>query len=275
MEKTMKIRPDLSFCLLHVDPRDRALAGFLEALEMHAGAVDYEVIVATDQAEHQALAAIEREFPQIIILETNITGQPVQARNHALRLAQGRYLACWDENIPVRPGTLASLLAFLEETPEAGLAAPRIVAPDGKVLPSVRTLPSLATLLFLHTPLGRLLPAAARTIERHLLSGQDHLQSFAGEWLLESCLLIRREVVEEIGLFDEGFTRLYCDADYCLRARRAGWHLHYRAGTVLVHDRPETCLVRCHRPGANPPHTAGDCTRFLLKKWLQPALVPG
>jgi GT2 family glycosyltransferase len=265
-----EIRPDISFCLLHTAARAEPLLAFLESLAAHAGPVDYEVIVATDPSAEHPLAAIERAYPEITILETAIAPRPVAARNLALRLAKGRYLACWDENIRLLPATLAVLLAFLEENPETGLAAPRIVDHASRTLPTVRTLPSLATLLCLHTPMGSLLPAAPGIIGRHLLADEDHLLPFAGEWLLESCLVIRREATEEIGLFDEGFSSLYADADLCLRARLAGWHLQYLAGSVAVQHNPQLCRVHAHAPGSNPPRTAGDCTRFLLKKWLRP-----
>jgi len=260
-----EIQPDISFCLLHTAARAEPLLAFLESLASHAGPVDYEVIVAAEPATEQPLAATERAFPEITILETAIAPRPVAARNLALRLARGRYLACWDENIRLLPGTLGGLLAFLEENPETGLAAPRIVDREGRVLPTVRALPCLATLLCLHTPMGRLLPAASRIIDRHLLADEDHLLPFAGEWLPESCLVMRREVMEEVGLFDEGFSSLYADADFCLRARQAGWHLQYLAGSAAVQHRRHA-----HGPGANPPHAAGDCARFLLKKWLRP-----
>lgn len=265
-----EIQPDISFCLLHTAARAEPLLAFLESLADHAGPVDSEVIVATESSAEQPLAAIERAYPEITILETAIPPRPVAARNLALRLAKGRYLACWDENIRLLPATLSGLLAFLEENPETGLAAPRIVDQDGRVLPTVRTLPSLATLLCLHTPMGRLLPAAPRILGRHLLTEEDHLLPFTAEWLLESCLVMRREMMEEIGLFDEGFSSLYADADLCLRARQAGWHLQYLAGSAAVQHSPQLCRGQAHASGGNPPHVAGDCARFLLKKWLRP-----
>jgi GT2 family glycosyltransferase len=256
-----EIRPDISFCLLHTADDPASLAAFLDSLANHAGPVDHEVIVATESSPERPLAAMERAYPEITILETAIAPRPLAARNLALRLARGRYLACWDENIRLLPATLAGLLAFLEENPETGLAAPRVVDSQGRTLPTVRTLPSLATLLCLHTPMGRLLPAAPRIIGRHLLTDTDHLLPFAAAWLLADCLVMRREVGEEIGLFDEGFRSLYADADLCLRARQAGWHLHYLAGSVARQDRPQRCPGQAHAPG--------DCARFLLKKWLR------
>ena len=268
------IEPDLAVCLRHNPVRPEGLFPFLDALLAQADTVALEIIVVADQPEHPALARLERAFPEITILESSGGDQSAKARNHACRLATARHLSFWDETLRPQPGCLAALVSFLDENPEAGLAAPRIVDPKGMVQPSVRSAPTLATLLCLHTPLGRLLPAAPHLLKQHLLTEQDHLRSFEPEWLLDTCLVIRREVMEDIGLLDEGFAAHYADADYCLRAKRAGWHLHYLAEAVVIQSWP-TSSPTAASPAVGPtPRLLGDCTRLLLKKWLRPAQMP-
>ncbi|MGV1100515.1 glycosyltransferase [Thiovibrio sp. JS02] len=268
----MEIQPDLSLCLLLRPGHGAGLSGFLESLYTHADPVSFEVIVVANAGDGQGLSELEREFPDITILENPDPDPAPKAINHALRLARGRYLSLWDDALRFRAGSLLTLLTFLEETPEAGIVAPRIVAANGLVVPSVRTAPGLATLCLLHTPLRHVLPPG-RHLARHVLSEQDHLQSFEAEWLLASALVLRREALEEIGLLDEGFAGFYADADYCLRARRAGWRLYYLAGAVVSSTRQS--LAPWPEAGVDPARILGDCTRFLLKKWLRPARLPG
>jgi hypothetical protein len=263
------IEPDLAVCLIHNPTQPEALFPFLDALLAQADPVALEIIVVAGQPEHPALARLERAFPEITILENSGGDQPAKARNHACRLATARYLSFWDENLRPQPGCLAALVRFLDETPDAGLAAPRIVDLQGMVRPSVRSAPTLASILCQHTPLGRLLPAAPLILKAHLLTEQDHLRAFEAQWLLDTCLVIRQEVAEEIGLLDEGFAAHYADADYCLRAHQAGWHLHYLAEAVAIQNAPPPLAA------GNTPRLVGDCTRLLLKKWLRPAQIPG
>ncbi|HIJ89366.1 MAG: glycosyltransferase [Desulfobulbaceae bacterium] len=266
------IEPDLAICLIHNPAHPEGLFPFLDALLLHADPVALEIIVVAGHPDHPALARLERNFPEVIILENSAADHPAKARNHACRLAKARYLSFWDETLLPRPGSLGALIRFLDENPEAGLIAPRIVDAHGMVQPSVRSTPSLAAILCLHTPLGHLLPSAPRILRQHLLLEHDHLRSFEPEWLLDTCLVIRREVLEDIGLLDEGFTAHYADADYCLRARRAGWHLHYLAEAVMLQTRAESPLAPTP---LSTPRLMGDCTRLLLKKWLRPAHLPG
>jgi len=265
------IEPDLAVCLIHNPTNPEGLFPFLDTLLAHADQVALEIIVVASQPEHPALVRLERAFPEITILENSGADHPAKARNHACRLAAARYFSFWDETLRPQPGCLATLIRFLDETPEAGIAAPRIVDTQGMVQPSVRSAPSLATILCLHTPLGRLLATAPLILKQHLLLEQDHLYSFEAQWLLDTCLVIRREVAEDIGLPDEGFAAHYADADYCLRARQAGWHLHYLAEAVAIRSEPETPPASTRSFADNTPRLVGDCTRLLLKKWLRPA----
>ncbi len=268
------IEPDLAVCLIHNPANPEGLFPFLDALLAHADPVALEIIVVASQPEHPALARLERAFPEITILENSGADHPAKARNHACRLATARYLSFWDESLRPQPGCLATLIRFLDENPEAGIAAPRIVDTKGMVQPSVRSAPSLATILCLHTPLARLLTAAPLILKAHLLLEQDHLRSFEAQWLLDTCLVIRREVMDEIGLLDESFAAHYADADYCLRARQAGWHLHYLAEAVAIQSGAESSPAPAKLSAGDTPRLVGDCTRLLLKKWLRPAQLP-
>lgn len=265
------IEPDLAVCLVHNPANNEGLFPFLDVLLAEAGQVALEIIVVAGQPEHPALSRLERAFPEITILEGKRDDNPSKARNHACRLAKARYLSLWDEELRPQPGALSFLIDFLDKNPEAGLVAPRIIDQEGMVLPTARSAPTLATILCLHTQLGKNLAAAPTIIKAHLLMGYDHLLSFEAPWLTDTCLLIRREVIEEIGLPDEGFISQYADADYCLRARQAGWHLHYLAEAVVMQSGPKYSSVPS---GNNTPHLVGDCTRLLLKKWLRPAQMP-
>ena len=268
------IEPDLAICLIHNPANPEGLFPFLDALLPLADQVALEIIVVAGQPEHPTLARLERAFPEITILENSGGDHQALARNHACRLATARYLSFWDETLRPQPGCLDALVRFLDENPDAGLVAPRIVDTHGMVQPSVRSAPSLATLLCLHTPLGKLIAAAPSIIKKHLLLEQDHLRTFEAQWLLDTCLVIRREVVEEIGLLDEGFFAHYADADYCLRARQAGWHLYYLAEAVALQTGAAPSPAPVIPSAGKLPRLVGDCTRLLLKKWLRPARMP-
>lgn len=264
----MEIQPDLSVCLV-ANNKPETLSRFLDALYTHADPVSFEVIVVDNQAHPETGPLLEREFAGVTFFENGGRESLPMARNHAFRLAQGRYISFWDPELLIRAKSLFTLLRFLDDTPDVGIAAPRIVSPEGQVLPTPRTWPTLQTILLQSTS-GIL--GGTSVLQRHLLTDRDHLLGFECDWLFGSCLMIRRELLEEIGPFDDGFHSGLAAADYCLRARRAGWHIFYAADAVVQDERPEIYAPLPHR---KEPGHAGDATRFLLKKWLKSMQTTG
>ena len=245
------------------------LRRFLHFLEENSDPVSLEIILVHDRKQIPAANRIAFEFAGVTLFENDRPEPTPALRNHAARISSGRYLLFCSDEIIIQAACLLNLLRFMDDRPDIGIAGPRIIDHSGSVLPSTRTFPSLATLLLHHSPLGKLVPAPG-ILKRHLMTEWDHLVSFETDWLLGSCLLVRREVADDIGLFDEEFATLYADADLCLRAKLAGWRIHYLAEAVILHDRPEIYGPLLHQKN-RPRHLFGDCLRFLLKKWTKPA----
>jgi GT2 family glycosyltransferase len=126
---------------------------------------------------------------------------------------------------------LRALRAVLDADPQAALAAPRILEADGSGAPSLRRFPrlrsTLAQALFLH----RLLPQFDELIH------EPAAYKTAGpqEWVSGACMLIRRDVLAELGGMDERFF-LYCeDTDICRRIWDAGYTVQYTPEAVARH----------------------------------------
>jgi GT2 family glycosyltransferase len=263
----MDIELDLSVCLV-MQSALSSLRSFLISLDKNSDPVAYETILVYHPSQQPAADLLAVEFPRLTLFETDSDDSLAARRNHAARIASGRYLLfCADDTI-IRPDSLQGLLRFLDDTPDVGIAAPRIVDSTGTALPSTRTFPSPATVFLQHSFLGQRLPAS-RILKTHLMIG-DHLASFEPDWLIGTFLVVRRELLDDIGLFDEGFVSFYADADLCLRAHRAGWHVRYLADALVMHDRPEI-YGPLHALATSTNPAFGDGLRFLLKKWLKPA----
>lgn len=264
----MDIERDLSICLV-MESEHAVLRRFLHALEDNADPVSYEVIAVSNGSRTAAAERFSAEFRDVILFETDVTGKPAALRNHAARIASGRYLLFCSDSCVIMPDSLQQLLRFMDDTPEIGIIGPRIVDQAGTVLPSTRTFPSLATLALQHSHLGKLMPSS-RCLKKHLMIEWDHFLSCEVDWLIGSFLVMRRELTGDIGLFDEDFFTFYAEADLCLRARLAGWHVHYLASAVVQHNSSEIYGPLHSMP--NPPeHMFSDCIRFLLKKWTKPS----
>jgi N-acetylglucosaminyl-diphospho-decaprenol L-rhamnosyltransferase len=133
----------------------------------------------------------------------------------------------------VRSGAIQSLRAALQTHRDVGLVSPRLEWPDGT--------PQISCFRY-HSPLEQLIAAAATGPITRLLQNYDvplpvSEQPFEPQWTSFACVLIRREVIDRIGLMDEGYFMYFDDVDYCRRIRDAGWKILHWPEARVVHLR--------------------------------------
>jgi N-acetylglucosaminyl-diphospho-decaprenol L-rhamnosyltransferase len=132
------------------------------------------------------------------------------------------------------PDAVAELRGFVGKRPRCGVAGPELRYPDGSWQPSRRRFPTVSGTLVRRTPL-RLVLDPGRRQRAHYLLDERPREPVEADWMLGAFLLLRRETLEELGGFDEGF-RLYGeDIDLCYRAAKAGWERWYVPSARVVH----------------------------------------
>jgi hypothetical protein len=131
----------------------------------------------------------------------------------------------------VRPGAFGPLLAFMEKTPEAGIAGSRLEHMDGTPQHSAFRFHTLAAEFEGSVNLG---PISKLFRDRQVAPPiSNEIRRY--DWLSGASMLIRREVFEQAGLFDEGYFLYYEETDFCIRAAKCGWQCWYVPESRIVH----------------------------------------
>jgi N-acetylglucosaminyl-diphospho-decaprenol L-rhamnosyltransferase len=130
------------------------------------------------------------------------------------------------------PDAVAVLRSFAELHPRAGIVGPELCHPDGALNPSRRRFPTVSGTIVRRTPLRRVLAGTQRA---HYGLDERPEEPVQADWLLGGFLMLRREMLEELGGFDEGF-RLYGeDIDLAYRGAKGGWERWYVPQAKVVH----------------------------------------
>jgi GT2 family glycosyltransferase len=133
-------------------------------------------------------------------------------------------------------GGLDALVQRLREHPEAGIVGPKLLRPDGSMhLACRRSFPTPPVAFYRLSGLSRLFPRSRR-FGQYNLTYADPDQAMEVDAVCGACLLIRRAVIDRIGLLDERFFMYGEDLDWCLRARQAGWAVRYEPEVVVRHQ---------------------------------------
>jgi GT2 family glycosyltransferase len=137
----------------------------------------------------------------------------------------------------VQPGAIEALAAFLEAHPRVGVVGPRLLYPDGSVQPAAFRFPTLAMTALDLFPPGEVLPGRLYNSWWHGRYPQEPTAAapFPIDHPLGACMLTRRAVLEEVGLFDEGFFMYAEEVEWCRRVRAAGWAIWQEPRARVVH----------------------------------------
>ena len=237
------MRPDLSICIANHRTPELTLA-CLRSIAQHSGRLDVEVLLANNTADdREQLAAATAAMPQVQFVQNERPLSFAANQNQLMRRAHGRYLLALNSDTLVTPGALAELVGFAEARPPCGVVGPRLVHPDGSLQPSCRNFPTPWTHFLEASGLWQLL-RNRRAVGRHYYLCSPHDEAMAVDWLTGACLLVRKEVVEQTGGFDElRFGGMYGeDIDWCRRIHAKGWQIWFDPGAIVVHAESATPL---------------------------------
>jgi N-acetylglucosaminyl-diphospho-decaprenol L-rhamnosyltransferase len=207
---------------------------YLERCLTTLGATEHELIVVDNASSDGSAALVRDRFPRVSLVELAENRGYGAALNAGMRVASGQYLLVMNGDAWPQPGAIESLLQFAQAEPGAGVIGPRLLNPDGTLQPSVRGFPTLwrlATEYFFLRWFG----PRTRLLNAFYGSSFDHRSTREAEFLVGAVLLVRRDVVDQLGGFDMDFFMFNEEVDFCYRARQAGWRVMFFPGAEFVH----------------------------------------
>ncbi len=206
----------------------------LRSLFEHAPTFPFEVLVLDNASQDGSVQMVEKEFPQVRLMVSERNLGFAKGHNELARYARGRYLLILNPDTLIMRNTLTKLVRFAEEHPEAGIIGAKLLNPDGSLQYSCRRFPNPIAAIFRNTPLGRLFPHNRYTRD-YLMLDWDHNSVREVDWVSGAAMLVRREVYEQLGGFDERFFIYVEDVDLCYRAWQVGWKVLYYPDATIIH----------------------------------------
>jgi len=206
----------------------QVLQDCLASIYDHPASLSFEVIVVDNASTDGSPERATARFPQVRLLRNERNLGFAAGNNRGMAVARGRYFLFLNNDTLVLDGALDALVAEAQAHPEAGIIGPKLLNPDGSLQRSCGTFPGLLTEFLDQTMLHRLFPL-------YKMGYRAYQAPREVDWVTGACMLVRREVYEQIGGLDEGFHMFLEDVDWCLRARQAGWKVWYTSRARVVH----------------------------------------
>ena len=210
------------------------LRNCLEALFENSKGVNMEVFVVDNNSADDSSAMVQLDFPSIRLIANNRNLGFAAANNQAFALATGRYIILLNPDAYIRPASIEHCIAFMELNPQCGLAGGKIISPEGRLEPSARRFPSALSKLLTLSGLSGKFPRSP-ILNRHEFGGFAHDHPLEVDWVPGTFTIVRKEMLDTIGAFDERFYIYYEETDLCLRAKKAGWKVFFIPDAEVMH----------------------------------------
>lgn len=189
-----------------------------------------EVIIVDNASSDGSAEMVREKYPwaRLVVSQQNLGFGG--GCNLGAQLARGAYFLILNPDVILFNQSINGLLEFLQSTPQAGAAGPRILNPDQTLQVSIYQRPTLAREAWRLFHLDSLYPLSQ--YPPSVLNANHPKQV---DVLMGACLLIRRSVANQVGLFDERFFMYSEEVDLCRRIQLAGWKLYWLPDVRIIH----------------------------------------
>ena len=223
----------------------------LRSVEQASAGLTVETFVVDNDSADGSAQMVRERFPDVRLIANEENVGFATANNQAIREAAGRHVLVLNPDTILQEDTLRTMVAFMDDHPEAGAVGCRILNPDGTFAPeSRRAFPTPAVAFYRIAGLSKLFPQSP-TFGRYNLTYLPLDEVCEVDALSGSCMMVRRDAVlgsesdasapgTSAGLFDEAFFMYGADLDWCYRIQQAGWRIYYTPDTQIVHYKGES-----------------------------------
>jgi N-acetylglucosaminyl-diphospho-decaprenol L-rhamnosyltransferase len=225
--------PDVSVILVSWNTRELLLQ-CLESIAEDAARCErsVEMLVIDNASADGTVEAVRERFPNVLISSQSQNLGFAAATNIGIEQSRAPAVLILNPDTELKPGALGELLRALDAAAHIGMTAPALLNPDQSFQTAGFKFPGLVqTMLDLY-------PIHPRLIESRL-NGRygpgDGTSPFKIDHPLGACMLVRRAVIEKVGMLDTSFFLYSEEIDWCRRITEAGWTILCAPAAKVIH----------------------------------------
>jgi len=203
----------------------------IQSLCKAASEISMNVVIVDNASSDNSVSLLQRDFSdyKLIINDKNVGFG--RANNQCIPFVKGRYVLLLNTDAFVSEETINKTIQYMDSNQRCGILGVKLLGRDGELQPSCRYFPTPFTIFLQRTGLKKFFKEIQLVDD--MAWGHDAARQC--DWVPGCYYLIRREVVETIGLFDSRYFLYYEEVDHCFATKKAGWEVHFFSDTSVVH----------------------------------------
>lgn len=232
---------DLSISIVTFNAKEY-LDQFIASIYENTKQVSFEILVVDNASSDGTERTIRNKYPDVDYIFNSKGRYYAGGTNQNLRRARGRYIVTFTPDTLVLPNTLDRMVSFMDEEKHVGALTCRIIYPDGSLQYSIG--PFITRKYGLYAALGLHALFPDNSVSKHQWECRYDSELYTtGEVLYGACIMVRQELVKEVGVFDEKLRIGWQEYDWCKRIAEKGWELGYLQTASIVHYRGQSKMM--------------------------------
>jgi len=205
---------------------------------------DLEIIVVDNASNDGSAEMVKNEFKGILLIENDKNKGLAAANNLGYSIAGGEYLLYLGSDAFPNKKTIKGVIDFMDANKEVGISTCKLVLRDGRIdRDAHRGFPTPWASITYFIGLNKIFPKS-KLLNRYFLGYQNMEVPHEIDMCISHFMMIRRDVFNTIGNWDEDFFLYGEDVDFCYRTKKAGWKIMYLPQFEAVHYKGVTVGVR-------------------------------
>lgn len=212
---------DLSIIIVSWNTSD-LLSQCLNSICQTGSRFAFDMIVVDNGSTDDSVSMVEARFPHVRLIKNDGNQGFARANNQGLEIASSRYFMLLNSDTIVLPGAIDTLIEMADQNPNVGMIGPKLLNMDGSLQKSWASFPSI-----LSEMVGQNF--------RNRTPVPNIPNTFEVDWIMGACMLVRSEVVRDVGKLDEDYFFYSEETDWCFRIKKQNWKIWYTTNTAIYH----------------------------------------
>ncbi|MEK7167612.1 MAG: glycosyltransferase family 2 protein [Patescibacteria group bacterium] len=192
---------------------------------------DFEIIVVDNNSKDGTKEMVEKDFPEAKLIKNKKNLGFAKANNQGIQEAKGDCILFLNPDTEILDGTLEKCLKEMDTG--IGILGCKILNPDLTIQPSVRRFPTFLNILLILSKLPKFFHF--KSLDHYLAKDFNYDKSQEVDQVMGAFMMVKKEVLDKVGMFDERFFLWFEEVDFCRRAKRNGFKIYYLAEAEIIH----------------------------------------
>ncbi len=198
------------------------------------GELKIEIIVVDNGSKDGSIEMVHSEFPDTIIIANNLNLGFAAANNQGIKCSRGQFVLLLNSDTKILDNAMDKTITFMKKNPDASIVGCKLLNPDGTLQPSCRSFPSIWNIFTESTFLYKIFPKN-KLLGKYYMCYFEHNSILQVDVVMGAFMMIRREVFENIGYFDEAYFMYTEETELCFRAKARSYNVYFLPTSQIIH----------------------------------------